>query len=324
MSSTDRDASAPIALEPAPTHSVAGWGTLLGCCSALCYTAANTCLRNVIDCDPIWVSCIKAVPMLGLVAPWLIWHRGGGRPLITSWREMAWVTIGAAGAQLLGNCLFQWSLGVVGLALAIPMTLGAVLIGSALLGGRLLGEAVSWRAWLSIGMLIFAIVVLSLGAQQAYLALHGGEDGSRWTVVAGMAGFVIAGLSYAALGASIRRATLRGLPQVTILLVTAWVGCVGLGGLVWWRHGWAIIPQTQPTQWSWMLCAGGFNALAFLALTGAIRTLGLLNVNALNASQTAMASIAGVVLFHEPVTWTLVVGVAVTIAGLLMMPRTSS
>jgi multidrug transporter EmrE-like cation transporter len=39
----------------------------------------------------------------------------------------------------------------------------------------------------------------------------------------------------------------------------------------------------------------------------------------INASQVAMAAVAGVILFAEPVTASLVIGIALTIAGLMIL-----
>ena len=68
-----------------------------------------------------------------------------------------------------------------------------------------------------------------------------------------------------------------------------------------------------------MLAAGICNAGAFLFLALALRWTGLIFVNALNASQAALAAIAGVLLFQEASSIALWVGVALTVLGLLLM-----
>ena len=47
-----------------------------------------------------------------------------------------------------------------------------------------------------------------------------------------------------------------------------------------------------------MLAAGVFNLIAFVAVTRALQIATLVYVNALNASQVAMAGLAGVIFFH--------------------------
>jgi hypothetical protein len=66
--------------------------------------------------------------------------------------------------QLLGNVMFQWSLGVVGIALAVPLTLGTMILSGALMGRIVLHEPVTVQMALSTVVLIGAIFVLSLGA----------------------------------------------------------------------------------------------------------------------------------------------------------------
>ena len=67
--------------------------------------------------------------------------------------------------------------------------------------------------------------------------------------------------------------------------------------------------------------AGVSNAVAFWALTKALQLTGVVYVNALNASQTAMAALAGVFFFQEAITLPLMAGVALTAVGLLLMKR---
>ena len=59
--------------------------------------------------------------------------------------------------------------------------------------------------------------------------------------------------------------------------------------------------------------------LAFAALTKALHLSSVLFVNVLNASQTAMAAVIGVLMFGEASSWPMVLGVLLTVVGLLMM-----
>lgn len=79
--------------------------------------------------------------------------------------------------------------------------------------------------------------------------------------------------------------------------------------------------ETTRGDFGMMLLAGIFNVIAFLALTRALQITSLVRVNALNASQVAMASVAGIVLFQEQASPALTLGVALTVVGLLIMPR---
>mgnify|MGYP006961788628 CR=1 FL=1 len=117
-----------------PPHAV--WGTLCGLFSAVGYTAANACLRAVSDCDPIWVSAMKAIPTLVMVGPWIAVQACRGRKILPEPHVLWLLAIGALIGQLIGNVVFQWSLGVIGLALAVPLTLVA--------GRLVLAAAILW------------------------------------------------------------------------------------------------------------------------------------------------------------------------------------
>jgi drug/metabolite transporter (DMT)-like permease len=70
-----------------------------------------------------------------------------------------------------------------------------------------------------------------------------------------------------------------------------------------------------------MLLAGLCNTLAFLALTTSLSLTSVVYVNALNATQAALAALAGVVIFQEALSPWLVQGVVLTILGLVILTR---
>jgi drug/metabolite transporter (DMT)-like permease len=303
-----------------PPHAV--WGTLCGLFSAVGYTAANACLRAVSDCDPIWVSAMKAIPTLVMVAPWIAVQACRGRKILPELHILWLLAMGALIGQLIGNVVFQWSLGVIGLALAVPLTLGTIILGGALLGRTLLHEPLTVRMLAAVITLIAAIAVLSLGAGDAHRSVAGQtarELADGWLVALGVAGAMLSGLAYSILGVVIRYGV-KGRASLSITLFTvSLLGAVSLGGWSHWRIGWQGMWNTSPDDFVMMLAAGIFNAVAFLALTKALQLANLVYVNALNATQATMAAIAGVLIFHEAPSGELALGVVLTIAGLLMM-----
>ena len=84
--------------------------------------------------------------------------------------------------QLLGNVVFQWSLGVVGMALAVPLTLGMMIVAGAIVGRVMLHESVTIPMAISTIVLIGAMFVLSLGANEASqtMAYERGTPRSGW------------------------------------------------------------------------------------------------------------------------------------------------
>ncbi len=259
-----------------------------------------------------------------MVGPWVAVQAWRGRKILPEWHVLGLLAIGALIGQLIGNVLFQWSLGVVGLALAVPLTLGTIILGGALMGRTLLHEPLTVRMLAAVVTLIAAITVLSLGAGDAHRSvagptLHGTAD--WWLVALGVAGAMLSGLAYSILGVVIRYGV-KGRASLSITLLTVSVfGVVSLGGWALRRIGWQGMWNTTPDDFGMMLLAGIFNALAFLALTKALQLANLVYVNALNATQATMAAIAGVLIFHEAPSPELACGVLLTIAGLLMMKQ---
>ncbi len=278
-------------------------------------------MRSVTDCDPVWVMCIKTIPTVVGVAPWLIvrWRRGERvfppLPVIA--------TLAAAGliGQLGGNVAFQWSLGIIGIALTVPLCMGMIIIAGAVLGRVLLHESVNTLTVVALAILLAAIWILSVGAQDASNAMAELGTVSPWFVTAAVTGGCISGLSYAILGVAIRKAVLGVSTVSATTFCIAIVGLLCLTPLAVHRIGVTEMLQTDRGDIAMMVLGGVFNLIAFLALTRALQITSLVHVNALNASQVAMASVAGIVLFQEQASPALTLGVCLTVVGLLIMPR---
>jgi uncharacterized membrane protein len=104
----------------------------------------------------------------------------------------------------------------------------------------------------------------------------------------------------------------------------AFVGLISLSTVTFVRLGWPGLAAVERGDWLVMLLAGICNVVAFVALARALQLTTLVYVNALNASQVAMASVVGIVLFGEPASAGLATGVGLTVLGLLIMPRQKS
>jgi len=298
-------------------------GTLFGVLSAVGYTAANVCLRAVAtDHDPFWVSSVKPVPTILLAAPVVAWQAARGSRCWMSYR--ACLALAAAGlfGQLAGNVAFQWSLGVVGIAICVPVTLGTMMIGGAVLGRLCLGEPVTIRSALAMLILTLAIIVLGSGSGAAHASVHS-EDAlaavSSGLLALGVGAAALSGFAYAILGVVIRRAVTGSATLAGTLLVVSVCGLASLLPWSWARIGAAGMVATGWGDFSIMLLAGVFNAIAFFALGKGLRLLSVVHFNLLNASQSAMAAVAGLIFFREALTAALVAGVALTVGGLLLI-----
>lgn len=310
----------PISPASPPWLSPSAWGTLCGLCSAVVYTAANGFLRAVSDCDPIWVSAIKAIPTAALMGPWLVvsLRRGDGFP---PWRIWLAIAGGSLCGQLGGNISFQFALGQVGLALTVPLSLGGMIVGATVLSRIFLHERISPTTALSVTVLLLSIGVLSLGAEEARKQVIATATSNPWQLTLGVAAATFSGLAYAVLNVIIRYSIQRGATLPATLMTVSVMGLITLNLLSLERIGIEGMLQTSLRDLVVMLLAGLCNAVAFVALTRCLQLTSVVYTNALNAAQAALAAIAGVLIFHEPATSALAAGVALTVLGLAILTR---
>ena len=303
-------------------------GVLLGVVSALAYTGTNIALRGMTrGGDPdwaMWVTCFKSLP--GALAAWLLvgLRACRGQRALPSMPVIGWLLAVGFAVQFGGNLFFQWSLAMCGLALAVPTVFATLILTGAVLGRSWLGEAVTVRSSIAMGLLIAAIAMLGLGADGAAAELPTGPHlfaPELWV----LAGIVLAGVSgvfYGVLGVIIRRSTGSEIPLVATLALISTTGVVGLGAAAVIRLGPAVLEAT-PGEWCLMVFAGVLNAIAFFAISGSLQRIPVVQVNLLNASQAAMCALGGVLIYHEPLTTALAFGTLLTIAGLVLMGRGS-
>jgi DME family drug/metabolite transporter len=299
-------------------------GTFFGLLSALSYTGANAFLRSVAHCDPFWVSAMKALPTVVALAPLVaVIALRGQRLLPTPGSVIAIIAVGFL-AQVGGNASFQFSLGVIGVALAVPLTLGGMIVAAAALGRVFLHEPVTLKAALALGLLFAAIVILSLGADEARRAVAETviADSSPWRLTAGVAGACFSGLAYSILNVVLRYyMTRHGASLPATLFTVALTGTICLSTIAWLRIGSPGILATRPQDVGLMLAAGVCNTVAFVSLTRSLQLTSIVYVNALNATQATLAALAGVLIFREALSPWLALGVGLTIAGLLFLAR---
>lgn len=81
------------------------------------------------------------------------------------------------------------------------------------------------------------------------------------------------------------------------------------------------IAAVTPAEWSTIAIAGIFNALGFYAITHAMRHLTISRANVINASQNALCAVGAVMIFGEPLSAFGMLGIGLTIAGLLTLDR---
>ncbi len=305
-----------------PSRSVLGFA--FAAVSALLYTGSNICLRFLVECDPIWVQCVKEVAIPVVIGPWLVVRAVRRQRVFPPWRIAGILLLGALATQLVGNPTFQWSLGIVGISLAVPILLGAIIVGGAVLGRVFLGEVISRPLALSATILLAAIGLLALAATQntpvsAMSSREAPHVAAAGIMLAGVAGLVIAGTAFSTLAVVIRYGVRGESPLSTTTVIVGLTGVVVLGSLSLARLGWDGLTNTPPAALRMMIAAGFCNATAFLCLAKALELTSVVRVNAIGSSQCAMAAVAGVLLFSEPLSLALVAGVLMTVIGLSLL-----
>lgn len=298
-------------------------GAGLGLLAAVAYTVANLGLRSVApggDLDwAIFVSAMKAFPVSAIAWTLVLWRMGRGEPGLPPRPLVVPLLITGFIMQFGGNTMFQYALSQGGLALTVPLTFSTILLSGGLLGRCLLGEAITWRLLVAMGTMMAAVAVLSQGAERASHAVV--LDPNWWSTVRAVGSACLSGLAYGTCGVMIRRCATRNVSYAATIVFISSIGPCVLGPLAVSRLGMASLTSLPADVWWRMLGAGLANAVAFFSVNAAYKRLSVVRVNLLNASQTAMAAMAGVVLFGEPNTGWLQAGTALTILGLLLSAR---
>ena len=298
--------------------------------SAIAYSAANLALRGLSDRHEdlgwaIWVSAMKAVPTAVLAMALLCRRRFLGEPLVPSKRAIPILIAAALVMQFGGNLGFQVALGHIGLAITVPLVFAFIICSGAILGRAALGDSVSPRTVVSMGIMTVSIVLLSYAATLAgdvsdpeTQTAHKAAGKIVWL---GITMAVISGLSYGVNGVVIRRVSQQALPIETMLIIYSATGVICFGVMGPLMLGQDRLLQIRTDEWQMMVWAGIFNAIAFLCLTHALKVMNISRVNVINASQNAMCAVAAVLVFAEPVSLPLVLGVGLSIVGLIALDR---
>ena len=337
---------------------VVRWGSAFGVASAILYTAANVKLRESVGVDPFLVAAVKAVPTVVCLAPVILWFLFSGKPLGRSYAMVPRFAAVALIGQFIGNAAFQVALEHIALAVAVPITLGTLIIGGGVLGSRILGEPVAGRKIVAMAVLIAAVAALAMSKNEttatktsstvstnpsgstpsiATTVSDAGSESSvrttSWQPSAARSWFssstrrpwlgsfcaMASGLAYSLFGVVMRQTLKDGLSMPATMFLSGSVGMIALWTFSFFWVGTDAIADITVMQWRTMAWAGMFNFAAFVALSAALRFLPVVAVNMINASQVAMATAAGVWLFDEATGPLVWTGIWLTILGLLIL-----
>lgn len=303
----------PKSLKP-PIGIVAA--SICGMVAAVVYTMANVALRHCVGVDPMLVSAVKAAPTVLLLGPFLGWMICTNQTLATSLKTAPRFVVASLFGQVIGNGAFQVALGIIGLAASVPITLGVLIVFGAILGRVLLHEEVNLRKIIAMVTLITAVIVLSLPGNSI--------SSGPMPVWIGALCAAASGAAYAFFGVAMRQSLTGGISAPLTMFISGAVGSVALWSITMLHLGPSALADVETGQWAMMVAAGVFNFTAFAALSLSLKALPVVAVNLINASQVAMAAVAGVMLFAEPVTASLVLGITLTCVGLMILATRKS
>ncbi|MEZ6094788.1 MAG: EamA family transporter [Pirellulaceae bacterium] len=305
---------------PTASYNKLGLGIAAGIGAAIFYTGANISLRySSTNISPVVVAFFKALITWVCCSPVYFWgFRRYTTPLPS--RRGSLILLGASVfVQLVGSNGFQLSLGLLGVALAVPIVIGSMVVLGIVLGRIFLGEPI--EAVSAISLLVVSIFLMSIRAEASHIHMEAEQLilPATWSAAFGIVAAIMTGLTYAVLGVSIRRALLEPVHPFTAIMFVTTTGILLLGPLAFVQTGFSDLASFRTTQW-WALIFGGlFNAAGFICLSFALRNLNVLYVNAINVSQVGLAAIAGMMLFGEPTTTYFTIGLGVMLAGFILL-----
>ena len=292
-------------------------GLVCGVLAAVGYSLTNICLRWLTDLDPIWVAFWKGVPTVAMFGPIAIWQVTTGRSPLPHVSSLLILVAAAVSSQLLGNATLQWSFGVVGVAVSIPLCLGTMIVVGVFISKWLLHESLTfWQRWGTLS-LVLALASLSMAGPSAIKSV---DHATGWSTIAvGVIAPMVAGVSYAFLSVAIRRGISREVSMFMTTSVICAVGILILGPLSLRTTGLEGMAQTTWTQYGVLLLAGLTNAVAFVAFALSFRYAPVIVGNSANSLQNPLSALAGVLLFQEPFSISLTFGVGLTVLGVVLM-----
>ena len=299
-------------------------GTVYCVLSAVFYMLMEICRRELSEnCDPIWVNCVQASVSTVVFGVYLSFRSIRGRP---AWPPLAV----AAGLMMLGivtqlgGSSYQWSLGVIGLAIGNPLQMGVMLAAAALLGWVVLGERVSWCGMTAILLITASVFLIGVGAEAANETIRSAESVEPGVMVVflGVGAACFAGVAFAVLTVGMRKtATEDTSPEAIVFFINA-MGIVFLGPWAAMRLGLDGMMATSPRDLVVMLATGICNLLAFLLIAKALQKTTVVRVNVINnALTTALTVLAGIVIFAEPSNRELLVGILLILIGIVLISR---
>lgn len=299
-------------------------GTLFCVVSACAYSLTQAVLRSLsVQCDGILVLFVKETVTVLLVGPWIIQAVFRDRSVFPRGKTL-WILVGVSLAvQWVANLVTLWALGVIGLAVTVPIMLGTNLTASALFGVMFLKESVTRYTAAVIVLIICAIAILSIGGAQVRGELTGAELSGLGLLRVSLAvlGTCLAGVIYGLFAVTVRVTVRETVPPFVLVFFVTGVGTVTFGPACFLWFGLDMMKTVPFADYGMMLLSGLANFVGFVMITKGLQVTPVVRANVIGASQTAFAAVLGFLIFNEPPTPMIITGVLLTGLGMILISR---
>jgi len=355
MSNGVSSASNGVSSVSAKTTGRERWtGTIFTFLSTLLYATSNVAMRYLTEQDVPndWILFYKETIGFSLLIPWLLLRWGQGRFQYTSKRLALWIIIAAVFCQLIGARLHVLGFAVIGLVITVPLIQSSTLLGVAAIGHFILGDFLSRRRKIALTILITAIVLISIGKEQA------GQPQGKETVSAGYfllvaAGTIVAGIAYAIYITMLRQVIRRywkdenstwlsfqfrhwighdhvqqpgqrfyaPFPVTLTMSLVLGTGIVIFGTCLYCTQGVVGFYHVPDIAWYCIPISGVANMTGFFFQIQGLRMTSAVQASLIAVSQMLLLSLIGWLFFDEAVNTLVLVGLGLAIYGVFMSAK---
>jgi len=336
-------------------------GTIFAFLSTFLYGVSNVAMRcmtgPVCEVDLNWILFYKESVGVLIVLPWLFFRLGQGRFRFVSMRLVVYILIAALLCQVIGARLQVLGYAVIGLIIAVPVIQSSILLGVAILGYLILGESLSRQRKAAIAVLIVAITLLSIGKALVPTEEQAANDTVN-IVSAGVfllvtLGTVVAGIIFAVYVMMIRYVLRQywdeknsswqsfrirrwigydyakkpgerfytPFPISLIMVLVFAVGVVFFGILIYGESGAAGFYDVPQVAWYCVLISGICNAVGFFFQLQGLRLTSAVQASLIAVSQMLLLSLVGFWFFAEAVNTLVLIGLGLTVYGIVMSAK---
>jgi len=317
--------------------------------STIFYCISNVVIRFLTGFDEIehsWILFYKEGIGVAILLPWLLLRWGQGRFRSVSIRLVLLIIIAAIVCQLIGAQLHVLGFAIIGLIITVPLVQAATLLGVAIVGYMVFGDSLSRGRKIAIATLIVAMTILSIGKALAAEPQDESEvSADIFLLVA--AGVVVAGFAYGIYIVMMRYAmrqewrddnrvglsfkfrhwvghdneTGAPFPVTLAIVIVLSVGMVIFGTVLCSKQGIAGFYTVPGFAWQFMLISGVCNTIGFFFQLQGLRMTSAVQASLIAVSQMLLLSLIGYWFFAEAINVVMMLGLGLTVYGVVMSAR---